>query len=141
MKPKFMVACAALVCCCYGIASAQNKDIPQQVKTAFAQAYPTVTKIKWEREAANYEGNFSYNGRKTSVIYTPDGKLMETETAITSDALPKAALQYARAKGKIKDAARIEKPDGTVQYEAEVNGKDLIFNDKGSFITENVEKD
>ena len=53
--------------------------------------------------------------------------------------LPEAVLSYVKEhyKGKvIKEGAKITKADGTVNYEAEVSGKDVIFDSNGKFIKE-----
>jgi len=51
-------------------------------------------------------------------------------------------MEYVKAHYKgatAKEAAKITKADGTVNYEAEVSKKDVIFDAKGKFIKE--EKD
>lgn len=35
---------------------------------------------------------------------------------------------------KIKEAAKITKSNGEVQYEAEVNGKDILFTPEGKIV-------
>lgn len=134
MKSIFILLFAAL---CSLTTYAQHTDAPQKAKIAFEKAYNGATKVKWDKEGDQYEASFLYQGKKMSVVYTADGNVTETETAIAIADLPKSAQEYAQRKGKIKDAARIVKADGSVIYEAEVNGKDLLFNDKGNFISEN----
>ncbi len=79
-----------------------------------------------------------------SVMYSAQGVVTETETIIGINDLPVVAKQYASARGKIKEASMIVKANGETQYEAEVGKKDLMFNDKGIFISEknkSAEKD
>jgi hypothetical protein len=138
MRSIIIILLAA--CTCSNVASAQQKTIvPASVKLAFANAYPGATKVKWEKEDGLYEASFHYKNDEMSVLYTQQGAVSETETAIAIKELPPAALKYASSKGKIKDAAKIVSPNGNVQYEAEVNGKDLLFDSKGLFLKQKAE--
>lgn len=112
--------------------------VPAAVKTAFIKQYPGIT-AKWEKEDGLFEASFKQNGVSVSAMYEANGTLTETETAIKITALPAAALAYVKEyyTGKtIKEAAKITKADGAVNYEAEVNGKDLIFDVNGNFLKE-----
>lgn len=110
-----------------------SKKVPAQVKSAFEKSHSTITKIKWEMEGQNYEAGFSLKGIKTAEVYTPGGKLIEAETSIKLSEFP--ALVQAKLKGlKITETAKIVKADGTVVYEAEVKGKDLLFDANGNLV-------
>jgi len=113
----------------------QSKNVPAAVKTAFEHQYPG-TKAKWEQEDGNYEAAFTSKGVKTSVVYDKDGKLIETETAISGGAFPKAAKDYITRKklGAVSETAKITKADGTVSYEAEIKKTDYLFDEKGTFL-------
>ncbi len=53
--------------------------------------------------------------------------------------LPTAVVVYIKDhyKGKsIKESAKIVKQDGTTTFEAEVDGKDVLFNEQGTFLKE-----
>lgn len=138
MTPKKIALLAAIVC--GNMALAQNANVPANVEAEFTKKYPNATKVKWEKEEGNYESSFRMGKKVMSVVYTPGGKLTETETKITVAELPKQAQTYAGKKGTIKEAAKIEMANGTIRYEAEVKGKDLIFDDKGNFVSEKTEK-
>lgn len=104
--------------------------VPVEVKSAFAKLYLGV-KANWEMEKQDYEAGFTLNGKATSVVYTAKGVLLETETAIKPNELP--AVILAKLKGsKIAEAAKIIKADGSIRYEAEVKGKDLLFDLSGN---------
>ena len=75
-----------------------------------------------------------------SVPFSEDGTLEETETAISKNNLPAKALKFALSKGKVKEAAKIVRADWTLIYEAEVNGKDLLFDKDGNILTEHTDK-
>ncbi len=132
---KHIILCVAMLCSM--VATAQkNTTVPANVKAAFAKAYTQATHTQWEREHGNFEVSFINGTDKMSVVYNSNGVAEETETAIPLEKLPANARKYAEVKGKIKDAAIIVKADGSKVYEAEVNGKDLIFDMSGTFIKE-----
>jgi len=112
--------------------------VPAAVKTAFAKAYPGTT-AKWEKEDGKFEANFKQSGNAISVLYEANGTMTESEIDIKVSELPAAILSYLKThyKGKaIKEAAKITKADGTINYEAEVNGKDVIFDANENFLKE-----
>jgi hypothetical protein len=126
-------------------ATAQRIDdskVPRVVVSTFVRSFPGVKDVKWEKENGNYEANFNENGKKSAALIDSSGSLIESEMEIQVDALPAEARTYIAKnyKGKkIKEAAMIKLPNGTVNYEAEIKGKDVIFNNYGEFIKE-VEK-
>lgn len=115
----------------------KHSTTPTVVQDAFKQKYPNISTVKWEKEEANYEASFRKNKIETSVVISEKGKILETESEISNAELPKLALTYIETNfsgQKIKEAAKIELSNGIIQYEAEVKGKDLIFDEKGNFI-------
>ncbi|HEY4149032.1 MAG TPA: PepSY-like domain-containing protein [Chitinophagaceae bacterium] len=115
---------------------------PAAANTAFQKAYPGISNVKWEKEGPGYEANFKQNGTEMSAVYDAKGVLQETETSIKIAELPPAVADYVKTHYKgavLKEAAKVTKANGTVNYEAEVNKKDVIFDAKGVFIKE--EKD
>jgi uncharacterized membrane protein YkoI len=119
-----------------------NSKIPAAVTAAFKQHYPTIKQVKWEKEGLNYEASFENNQTETSVVIDSNGKIWETETEIETTSLPKAALDYIQThykNGKVKEAAKLVQADGSINYEAEVTKKDLIFDANGLFIKEITE--
>lgn len=121
----------------------QDKDVPTPVKASLQKRYPATKGLKWEKENGNYEAEFEVGETQYSVLIDNAGNILETEIEISSDALPTKAKEYV-AKNyvgqKVKEAAKLTDAKGTVTYEAEVNGKDLIFDSNGNFIKEEVEK-
>lgn len=110
--------------------------VPEIVKASFAKQYPGIT-AAWEKEGGKYEAGFKKNSSTMSALFEPNGTMTESEISIKASVLPVAALAYVKKhyKGKsIKEGAKITKADGTINYEAEVNGKDVIFDAKGNFL-------
>ncbi len=139
MKKILITALAALGATC--TASAQmlkEAAVPAAVKLAFTKQYPN-TIAKWEKENGKFEAGFKKDGSTMSVLFEPNGTMVETETDIKVAALPPAVLSYVKQhyKGKpIKEGAKITKADGTINYEAEVGGVDVIFDGSGKFLKE-----
>ncbi|MFN8356231.1 MAG: PepSY-like domain-containing protein [Spirosomataceae bacterium] len=122
------------------LASAQkvpNKEVPTVVKNGLQKQFPNAKNVKWEKEDGNYEAGFEINETDYSVLLGATGNIIETETEISIESLPatvKAYLAKHYTKQKIKEAAKIIDAKGTITYEAEVKGKDLLFDKNGNFI-------
>lgn len=126
-----------------GILIAQDlkeKDVPAVVKTAQAKKFPTAKKISWEKEKGNYEANWGgKSGEDNSVVYTPSGIFVELVQAIAISELPANIAPYVKLHYKgaaIKEAGKVTDASGKHMFEAEIKGKDLIFDEKGVFIKE-----
>lgn len=141
---KKLVTLSAITAFISFAACAQKLDaskVPAAAKASFAKAHPGVA-AKWEKENGKYEVNFKQNGKTMSVLMDENGVIAETEVDIKVTELPATVLAYVKEhyKGKIiKEGAKITKADGIVNYEAEVDSKDVIFDANGKFIKE--EKD
>jgi hypothetical protein len=111
-------------------------------EAAFVKTFPGATKVKWEKEAGDYEVSFKSGKKEMSAVFTPAGALKESEEEIEATLFPAAATAYIKEhyKGaKIKETAKITKSNGEVNYEAEVNDTDLIFDKDGKFIKAETE--
>jgi len=123
-------------------AGAQKLDeskVPATVKTSFAKKYPGQKATRWENENGQFEAGFKQGGKAMSALFTADGTMTESEVDIKVSELPAPVLAYVKAHYKgsvIKEGAKITKTDGTVNYEAEVNKTDVIFDANGKFLKE-----
>ena len=116
-----------------------DKEVPTVVKNTLQKSYPNAKEIKWEKEKANYEAGFEVSEKEYSLLIDASGKILETEMEIKMEELPanaKAFISKNYAGQKIKETAKITDSKGVVTYEAEVKGKDLIFDKNGNFIKE-----
>ena len=121
---------------CYG-QKVKEADVPSEVKQAFQNKFTQVKEVKWEKEDGKFEVNFEQGDHEMSAVFTPSGMLEETEMEIKVNELPSVITTYISSnyKGaKVKEAAKITKANGEVNYEAEVKGSDLIFDKNGKFI-------
>ena len=123
-----------VMCSSIAVYAQHTTSIPAKVTIAFAKEYTHVTNAQWDKEGQQYEASFKKDGHDISVVYSDDGIKQMEEVSIAIEELPIAAKRYARTKGEIKDAAKITKADKSIQYEAEVNGKDLLFDDLGNLL-------
>lgn len=113
-------------------------NVPAAAKTALMNKYPTATKVTWEKENGNFEANWGgKDGEANSVLFTPAGDFLEIVESIPVNELPASSLTYIKAhykSAKIKEAGKVTDKQGKISYEAEVNGKDVIFDQKGNFV-------
>ena len=138
MKKLIIVAIIAML----STTALHATEVPEVVKKAFQQKFPTAKKVKWEKEKNNdFEASFILNDKEVSAVYSIDGQLKETETEIAVSELPKSvidALAKKDANAKIEEAEKIERSDNTIIYETEVkiNKKktELLFDSNGNEI-------
>ena len=124
----------------------KDKEVPAIVKEAFQRQFPSAKKATWENEDGKFEVSFKQDDKEMSAVFTPaNGALEETEVEIKKEELPAQALAYISQNykdEKIEEMAKIIKANGEVNFEAEVKGKDLIFDANGNFLTvEEEDKD
>ena len=115
-------------------------NVPAVVQTALVTKYPASSsaKVTWEIEKGNYEANWGgKSGEDNSVQFTPAGEFIEIVKAIPVSALPKEVSVYIKQHfngAKITEAGKVTDAKGKMTYEAEVNKKDIIFDEKGKFV-------
>lgn len=141
MKKHVLFPASALCVLLSGLSGAQQlsqASIPAVVLRALRGRYPEAGKVTWEKEKGNYEANWGgKSGEDHSVQFTPAGAFIEAVHAIPPDELPQSVRSYVRAhyRGiKITEAGKVRDAQGKLSYEAEVHGKDLIFDAQGRFL-------
>lgn len=118
---------------------AKGPVVPEAVKTSFNKLYPTVQTAKWDKEDGDFEASFTLDKVNKSVKFDPAGNVVETEVAIPAESLPANAATYVAAhygKKALKGAAKITDAKGVVSFEAEIKGKDVLFDVNGNFLKE-----
>ncbi len=129
-----MIAIAVTFTACTKKIDASN--VPDPVKTSFAKQFPEATP-KWEKEDGKYEAGFMLDGNNMSAVFDANGSMEESEMDVKVSDLPQTILAYVKDHYKnksIKEAAKITLANGTVNYEAKVKGKDLVFDAAGKFL-------
>ncbi len=141
MKKVFM----ALLMFCGGTVlvkaqTVKESQVPAAVKSALKSKYAEAKGVQWEKEKGNYEANWGGKSKEdNSVQFTPSGEFIEIVKAIPVSQLPAPVLSYVKAhyKGaKITEAGKVTDAKGKMSYEAAVNKKDIIFDEKGNFVEE-----
>ena len=141
MIMKAFILLSACSCFCFMTACGQklkDKDVPAAAKSTLSEKFPQAQKVFWEKENGNYEANWGgKSGEDNSVIFSPQGQLLETEKAISYQDLPAQAKDYLASQYKTHSAKEViqdTKADGKVSYEVEVKKKTLVFDGQGNFI-------
>src|SRR4051812_406827 len=114
-------------------------NVPSTVQSSFTKIFPGVTVKKWDKEEGKYEANFIKESKQMSAVFDENGNLKETETVIAVSELPVSVIPYIKEhykEIKIQEATIVLKSNGEKVYEAEIKGKDLIFDGKGKFLKE-----
>jgi hypothetical protein len=116
----------------------KSADVPAAVKSALTQKYPDATGVLWEKEKANFEANWGGKSNEdNSVVFTPAGQFVEIVKAIPVANLPPAVAAYVKEHyrgAKITEAGKVTDAKGKTSYEAEVKGKDLVFDESGKYL-------
>ena len=140
MNRSFVAGFAGL-CLIAHSASAQQLNrarIPTAVQNALTRQYPGASHVVWEREKGNYEANWGGKSNEdSSALFSPGGQFVELAVAIPVSGLPAGVAAYVKknyTSARITEAARVTDAKGQTTYEAEVKGKDRIFDAVGNFI-------
>ena len=146
MKKLFVLFALALAVISCDEQKIKDEEVPAIVKEAFQKQFPSAKEPEWEKEDGKFEVSFEQDGKEMSAVFTPgNGALEETEVEIKKEDLPAQALAYISQNykdEKIQEMAKITKANGEINFEAEVKGKDLIFDSNGNFLTaEEEDKD
>jgi len=116
----------------------RTADVPATVQSALTKKYPNATGVTWEKEKGNFEANWGGRSKEdNSVVFTPQGSFVEMVVAIPVSELPAGVTTYVKThypSAKITEAGKVTDALGKISYEAEVKGKDLVFDEKGNFI-------
>jgi len=116
-----------------------ESKVPAAVKKSFSAKYPGVAHPSWEKENGQYEASYKKDDQSMSATFKSDGTFTESELDIRISELPAAATKYMNEHYKgieIKEASKITKANGSINYEAAIKGKDVIFDTNGQFIKE-----
>jgi len=119
-----------------------ESKVPAEVVSSMHKMHPEVKDYKWFLEDGNYEAEYHIDKMEAAVTFDTKGNLLETEKEISVKDLPPAIADYVSKNysgASIKEASEITDAKGVKTYEAEIKGKDIVFDEKGTFLKE--EKD
>ncbi|WP_316809098.1 hypothetical protein [Pedobacter agri] len=130
-KISYVIALLIIVTTAIKAQKLNTNKVPFAVKSAFSKTHPKLSKVSWSKENENFEAEFILNEKKTSEAYTSNGDFVESEVEIKFAALPSVVKKKLKDQ-KVAETAKITKANGKVIYEAEVKGKDLLFDAIGN---------
>ena len=143
MKKNLILCCCAAFCLLSCSPSGEKVAVPEIVKTKFESLYPKAGSPKWEMEDGAYEASFKQDNIESSVTFSADGNVIQSETVIDVAQLPQTVKDYLTAQfgnEKIKEAEKITDSKGMVTYEAEIGETDYLFDANGQFIGKEEEE-
>lgn len=140
MNRSFVAGFIGLCLIAHG-ASAQRLNkarVPAAAQSALTRQYPKASHVIWEREKGTFEANWGGKSNEdSSALFSPNGQFVELAVAIPVSGLPAGVAAYVGthyAGARISEAARVLDAKGQTTYEAEVKGKDLIFDRAGNLL-------
>ena len=116
--------------------------VPDAIKTKFAELYPMVNVMEWEAQDGFYEATFEEKDLETSVLFSSDGRVVQTETEISAELLPQTITDYVTINlggKKIVEASKTVRADGRTTFEVEVDDTELLFDEKGNYVSQKSE--
>lgn len=122
----------------------KEAEVPKAVKESQQKIFPGSKVTKWEKEGNNYEAEFMVKKTETSAEFDANGALLQTETEMDVKELPKSVTDYVSTNlpgKKIKEASKIILATGEINYEAEVDGTDYIFDSNGKLLKKESDND
>jgi hypothetical protein len=145
MKKVFVILMSAVFVITSQSVSAQLRDVPAEVTTAFAEKYPNAKNVSWSDKISSFQATFKDNGAICEARFNKDGIWKETEKAITLEQLP-SSVQEAFNSSKFKEwtlrtVAKIDKNNGGSEYRIYVKDdtikrKYLYYSEDGKLIRE-----
>ena len=121
-----------------------DEPVPEIIKKAFDKIHPNAVILKWNDESPVWEAKYKEGAEVGAVSFDANGSVTETELVIAKEQLPdgSAIPDYIATnypKEKIQSCEKITLANGTVTYEIQITGKELVFDQAGNFLEE--EKD
>lgn len=135
----------AIVIFAGGFANAQDlnsADVPANLKNTFSKGYPAATNVEWKKELDHYKVEFKINRHDQEIWYNASGSTIKKEQEIKEAELPQAIRAVIKSKyaGYRMDDAEIVWKNKVKTYEVELekglDEKHVIFNDKGTVLSE-----
>jgi len=119
----------------------KHREAPDDIVAAFKKHHPNATILKWNDESPVWEAKYTDEKEKGAVTYDKDANIIETELVIEESELPHqpAIPEYIKTKypgEKIQSCEKVEKKDGTITYEIQITGKEIVFDAAGKYLDE-----
>lgn len=105
-----------------------NDEVPAAVRTAFAQQFPR-TEARWAKEGDQFVAHFRQKRLDMNIRYNAEGTVTRMEEEIKVWQLPLPVIEYMEQHygDEPKQAAKVTRANGEINYEAQVKGKEVLF--------------
>lgn len=122
----------------------KTRQVPTNISETFIKIHPNATIIKWNDEPPIWEAKYKEGEEKGAVSFNEKAVVTETELVISETQLPNSAIipDYIKVhypNEKIMGCEKITKANGTITYEIQITGKEIVFDGSGKYLSE--EKD
>lgn len=122
----------------------EQRKVTQIIEEAFKNLHPTAAILKWNDEPPIWEAKYKDGLEKGAVSFNNKAEVVETELVISESQLPNASVisDYIKvhySNEKIQGCEKITKQDGTNTYEIQITGKELVFDNTGKFLNEELD--
>ena len=111
------------------------------IVSAFKKMHPTATILKWNDEPPIWEAKYEQGSEHGAVSFNDKAEVTETELVIPETQLPtlNSIPEYMKAHyptEKMQRCELITKQDGTINYEIQITGKEIVFDRQGKYLSE-----
>lgn len=139
VKIRMVMACSMAFSACTGGMS--GRQPPEKIVAAFDRMYPQAHVTKWNDEPPIWEAKYTLGTMSGAVSFDANAEVTETELVIPENQLraPLSVHEYITAhypKERIQHCELVTKQNGTVTYEIQITGKELVFDAQGAFLQE-----
>lgn len=116
------------------IAQKTEVQVPENVKSGFAQKYPAAKEVEWKFKDSLYRVSFEENDLDVTIHFDSLGNAKKIKQEINPEELPQAvkdAISKKFKNKKITEAVKKTNKKGITKYEVEIGNKDYTYDEKG----------
>ncbi|SMO67387.1 PepSY-like domain-containing protein [Solitalea koreensis] len=137
-----------LLAFCMVSISAVAQKVPEKVKEAFHNKYPSATEVVWENQLIRYIVSFELKNTSSTAVFSSGGNWQSTTTPLEEKEVP-ASVKDGFDKSKyaedweIQKTEKVESPEYSLLYKVyvaknDIQKKNLFFTKDGRLFKENL---
>lgn len=137
MKKITLIGLLLFMACNLQAQRLEIREVPEAVMIAFRKANPGVGNPQWRKDKDCYQAKCMVNKTPKTFTYTKSGTPVVKDAKAAMEALPSPITDYLDKNyrgGVVDKVIRIINPNGSIHYDVEVNGNDLIFDATGKYV-------
>lgn len=112
--------------------SVEMGRVPENIRTTFQTDYSDVNDAQWEYNQDVYRSNFLRDGKRWSVLYGIDGRVIQTETQASLEDLPSSMQEGLRNKN-VSNVNQIQVGNQRY-YSTQIDGQNTYFDANGKSV-------